>query len=401
MARHQGKDRRRGHGESSITQMADGRWQARIDLGYVNGKRKRKAIYGKTRQEVAKKLTTALHEHQQGLPIDLPRQTVGQFLTHWLANVVRPSVRPKTYASYEQIVSQHLVPGLGHIELRKLAPQQVQQLLNEKLQSKRKLQNGRESTKTISPRTVAYIHAVLRSALDQALKWGLVARNVAKLVDSPRVERKEVSVLTPETAQALVDAVKAERLGPLCTFALATGLRLGEALGLHWQDVDLDARTIRVRQALQRIDGELRLVEPKTDRSRRTVGLSSIAAAALKDQRRRQLEARLAQGATWQESGLVFTSEVGTPLEPTNISRDLNRMLKRHELPPMRFHDLRHGCASLLFAQGASAREIMEVLGHDQISTTMDIYTHVSPAILKIAADRMDAVFGRQPEAAG
>ena len=195
---------RRGQGEGSIYQReSDGRWCTAVDLGWVDGKRKRKVIYGKTRKEVAEKLKVVLRDQQQGLPVAMERQTVGQFLARWLADTIAPNRRAKTHRSYEQIARCHIVPDLGRIQLAKLEPQQVQALL------RRKQEAG------LSPRTVAYIRAVLRQALNQALRWGLVARNVATLAEPPKVERFEIRPLSPAQATALLDAARGDRLEEL------------------------------------------------------------------------------------------------------------------------------------------------------------------------------------------
>jgi integrase len=372
--------KRRGKGEGSITQLPDGRWQARIDLGYVNGKRKRKSIYGKTREEVAKKLTRALADHQRGLPLPDERLTVEQFLHRWLEEVACPSVRPRTYASYAQLVRLHLVPGLGRTRLARLRPEDVQAFLN------RKLQEG------LSPRTVQYLHAVLRRALGQAEKWGLVARNVARLVDPPKVARPEVRPLTAEEARRLLDATRGDRLEALYSVAVAVGLRQGEALGLRWQDVDLDRGLLTVRVQLQRIGGTLQLVEPKSPRSQRTIQLPTVVVQALREHRARQLAERLQAGAAWQEHGLVFTTSIGTPLDARNVVRHFHRLLAKAGLPRMPFHVLRHTAASLLLAQGLDLRVVQQVLGHSQIALTANLYAHVMPVLLREAAERMDAL---------
>ncbi len=372
--------KRRGQNEGSIYKRGDGRWVGVISLGYKNSKRHRKSFYGETRREVQEKLTAALRSHQQGLPPPPERQTVGQFLEYWLAQSVKLSVRSLTYEGYRLHVRNHIVPALGRIRLTKLTAQDVQELLNDKL---------REG---YAPRTVQYMHAVLRRALVQAFKWGLVAQNVATLVDRPQVRRPEVKPFDPEQARALLVAVKGDRLEALYSVALAVGLRRGEALGLHWDDVDLDAGTLRVRRTLQRVDGKLRLETTKTDRSRRTIALPQTVAVALRVHRARQLRERLAAGSRWQETGFVFTTGIGTPLEPRNVTRHFRNVLTKTGLPLKRFHDLRHTCASLLLVQGVHPRVVMEILGHSQISMTMDTYSHVMPVLQHEAASQMDAL---------
>lgn len=224
----------------------------------------------------------------------------------------------------------------------------------------------------------------------------MVARNVATLVDVPRVQRPEVQPFSLEQARTILDAIRGNRFEALYSVALAVGLRRGEALGLRWDDVDLDAGTLKVRTALQRIDGKLQLVEPKTSRSRRTIALPDMAVAALRSHRARQLQERLLAGSRWQDTGMVFTTSIGTYMEPRNLTRHFNRTVKNAGLPPKRFHDLRHTCASLLLAQGVHARVVMEILGHSQIGLTMDTYSHVAPSLQRDAAGRMNDALTRK-----
>jgi integrase len=367
---------RRGNGEGSITQLKDGRWQARVSL--PNGRRK--AFYGRTRRDVAEKLKKALADQQQGLPLVGERLTVGQFLTHWLEDVARPSVRPRTYASYAQLLRLHLLPGLGRVPLAKLSPQHVQSFLNSK------------QTEGLSARTVQYLHAILRRALGQAERWGLVARNVARLVTPPKAARPEVQPLDIEQSRQLLAAARGDRLEALYIVAVTIGLRQGEVLGLRWQDIDLDRGLLTVAHQLQRIDGKLVLTEPKTARSRRTLQLPAVAIEALHAHKLRQLEERLAAGPAWQDSGLVFTTTIGTPLDARNVVRHFQTLLARAGLPRMPFHNLRHTAASLLLAQGLDIRVVQQVLGHSQIALTANLYAHVTPTLLKDAATRMDAL---------
>ena len=228
--------------------------------------------------------------------------------------------------------------------------------------------------------------------MGQANRWGLVARNVAKLVDPPRQVRHEIQPLSVDEARVLLDAAQTDRLGALYSVALAMGLRQGEALGLRWRDVDLDLGMLQVTYQLQRINGEAKLVEPKTRLSRRSLALPATILLALREHRQRQLEERLLAGRRWVESGLVFTSTIGTPLDGTNVTKSFQRLLARAGLPKRRFHDLRHSCATLLLVQNVAPRVVMEVLGHSQISLTMNTYSHVLPTLKREAADQMDAL---------
>ena len=375
---------RRGHGEGSIYYRKDREcWCAMVDLSVEGSKRKRKAIFGKTRREVADKLKAVLHDQQQGLPVAVERQTLDQFITRWLSEVVAQRTRPKTHQSYSEIARLHIIPTLGKIQLSKLSPQDVQRLMNDKL------------AEGLSPRTVTYIRAVLRMALAQALKWGMVARNVATLVDPPKTEQAAITVLSPTQARTLLDAARGDRLEALYRVALSLGLRRGEALGLRWQDVDLERGILRVEVALQVMVGVApALVAPKTVNSRRTLPLPPMLVSALRAHRARQLEERLCAGTRWQDHDLVFSTSIGTPINPPNLVRTFHRLLERAGLPPMRFHDLRHSCATLLAAQGVPARVAMDILGHSDIRVTQNIYTHVFDDAKRQASDAMQRLFG-------
>jgi integrase len=364
---------KRGNGEGSVTQLADGRWQARVSQ---NGTRK--AYYGRTREEAAGRLVDAMADVRKGLPLPNERQTVGLFLDRWLTEIVGPTVRPKTLRFYTQMVRGHLIPGLGKHPLAKLTPQQVQAFLN------------RKSADGLSPRTVAHLRTVLRTALGQALKWSLVARNVAALADPPRVPERELTPLSPAEARQLLSAVREDRLEALFYVALGLGLRQGEALGLRWDDVDFEQQTLRIARNLQYVEGRFQFLEPKTKRSRRTIPLPPVVTEALRTHRVRQLEERLS-APRWDDPSLVFASSVGTPLEGVKVTRRLQRTLKQAGLPRQTFHDLRHAAASILAAQGVPARTAMEILGHSDIRTTMNLYTHIAQDLMRDAAERMNS----------
>lgn len=372
---------KRGAHEGSIYQRQDGRWAASIHLGYVDGKRQRKSFYGQTRRAVQERMTKALSEVHAGLPVRSDdRETVAAYLSRWLSASASQRVRPRTLAGYRLIADKHLIPAIGRVPLAKLTPAQVQAMLNAK------------SASGAKPQTVRNIHAVLRRALTQALRWGAVSRNVATLVDLPRVDRHEVPGLSPADAKAVMVAVAGDRIEPLVLLTLSTGLRQGEALGLRWQDVDLDAGTIRVRYSLQRMPGRgVELVEPKTTRSRRTLHLPTSTATALREHRKRQLAERLWAGSRWQEGDFLFTTTIGTPMIGADVTRRFQALLRVAGLPAMRFHDLRHGAASLLLAQGVHPRVVMEMLGHSTITLTMNVYSHVIPDLQREAATKMEA----------
>ncbi len=375
---------RRGANEGTIRLRPDGRWEARVLVTGSDGRRIRRSLLARTRTEVRDKLQVALRGEASGLPLPAERMTVGTFLDQWLRESVRPTVRPRTYVSYAGIVRVHLAPGLGHLPLARLTPQQVQAFLNAK------------SSEKLAPRTVAYIRAVLRQALGQAERWGLVTRNAARLAEPPRVPRREVSPLSPVEARRFLEAIRGDRLEALYLVALGVGLRQGEILGLAWTDIDVERATLTVRHALQRVNSVLILVEPKSATSRRVVALPLIVLVALRVHGTRQREDRLLAGSRWHDDprGLVFTTTIGTPMDGIAVTRRFQALLAGAGLPRQRFHDLRHACASLLLAQGVAPRVVMETLGHSQISLTLNTYSHVIPALGREAANRMDEMLG-------
>lgn len=384
--------KRRGNGEGGIYQReSDGKWCASVDLGFVNVKRRRKVIYGKTRKEVADKLKALHRDQAAGLNIAPEQQTVAQYLDRWLDTIITPHRRPKTAASYAQIVRLYLKPSLGQHQLAKLTPEHIQLMLN------RLLEDGGVHGEPLSTQTVHYVHSVFRRALNQALKWGSVSRNVAVLVDPPRVEKHTISVLTPEQGQLLLSTAAGHRLEALYTVALLLGLREGEVLGLRWSDIDFAAHTLRVGQTVQRVSGRLLLAPPKTESSKRLLPLPMKVERALARHAERQEEERAAWGEGWNAAGLVFPSEAGTPIEPRNLVRHFKTLLQRADLPNIRFHDLRHECATVLISQGVHPRIVMEIMGHSQISVTMNTYGHVLPETQREAARLLDQLY-TEPE---
>ena len=377
---------RRGRGEGGITKRRDGRWMGQADLGWQDGKRRRKSLYGRTKSEVQAKLRETLHRKAHGMPPVPEQETVGTFLRRWL-DIKKEGVRQRTWTRYEQIVRAHLLPNLDRIRLAKLTPQDVAECLRRvKVSGSAYMARGARD--------------VLRTALNQALRWELVSRNVAVLTDPPRHRTREITPLTPRQAGTLLAAVAGHRLEALITVALGLGLRQGEALGLRWEeDVDLEAGTLSVQQTLVRAGREPRFEEPKTDRSCRTITMPGVVAAALRRHRTRQLEEQLAAGPEWHPSRLVFTTPIGTPIDRGRLHGTFKAILRSAGLPDIRYHDLRHTAATLLLVQGVDLRTIMATLGHSRISQTMDLYAHMMPTLRGHAAEQMDAILA--PKADG
>jgi integrase len=394
---------KRGNSEGSIYRMQDGRWRAAVTCKDANGSPKRKTFTAATRHEVQGELAKALRDLQLGIPIVSEKQTVERFLSHWLEQIIKNQVRPKTLRTYSDLVKLHISPGIGHIALGKLSPQQVREFLNVKLAS------------GLSPRTVKHLLVTLRGALAVAVKDGQIPRNAAALVDPPRVPRSEHQVFTPDQAREFLTAAKGNRLEALFTVAVSLGMREGEILGLKWSDVDLDAGMLTVRAALQRVNKRLTLVEPKSARSWRPIELPAVAVSALRHHQARQDQERIWAGSQWKETGHVFTTRHGTALDARDMLRSYYKLIGRkarrrvkepqqpepapRRFPVLRFHDLRHSAATLLLAQGVSAKYITELLGHSQVSFTMQTYAHVLKESQQQVASKMDDILNPAPVA--
>lgn len=379
--------KRRGDGEGSIYQVREKLWRAEISIGYKpDGKANRKVLYGKTRAEVAGKLKEKLRDQQLGQNLKPGSETVGTFLNRWLEDTVSTRNRPQTARSYRWIVTSHLVPSLGRHRLELLSPQHVQQFLAE-----------RHAT-GLSAATVKHIRATLRAALSQAERWGLVHRNVAKLVDVPRAQRYQAAVLTPDDGMTLLRHLASHPREALYVTALTMGLRRGELLGLRWCDVDLMGFQMNIRAALFKGKGVAAvLAEPKSERAVRKLRIPRVCAEALGRWRVIQKAERRWAGKRWVDQDFVFTNGTGGPLSPDGVTRELPKILATAELPVVRLHDLRHSCATMLLAMGVHPKLVQETMGHSTFQLTMDTYSHVIPALQNEVADRIDAALTPTP----
>ena len=374
---------KRGNGEGSIWRRKSGGWCAQYTV-YTSEGRKRRTLYGKTRQEVAAKLSKALADREGGLIFDAGSLTVGEYLARWLSHSVRDTVSQKTYERYESIVRVHLSPALGRIRLKALTPDHVRGLYREKLDS------------GLAPRSVLHIHRTLSKALKQATDDGLIPRNVTEAVKPPQSRREEMQPLSRDQVRTFLDTVKGDRMEALYVLAVTAGLRQGELLALKWEDVDLEGAnpTLEVRRNLSETRGRRTFVSPKSGRGRH-LRLSWRAVSALRVHHKRQLEERVRKAGLWEDHGLIFPSEVGTPMSGRNLYRAFKIRVKRASLPQtLRFHDLRHTCATLLLRQGVNPKFVQELLGHADISLTLNTYSHVLPDMGDTAAGGMDAALG-------
>ena len=361
--------KKRGNGEGSITKRKDGRWMARFTVHTAKGP-KRRHIYGRTRQEVAEKLSKAVSDRVEGIVYDDENMTVGEYFDVWLKGSVRGSVRQCTYDRDASLVNNHLRPALGGIRLKKLSAAHLQGFYRDRLDY------------GLSPSTVYKMHAILHKALSQALKWHIVPRNVTEAVRPPRPAPREMRPLTAEEARRLLQAAHGNGLEALYVLAVTTGMRQGELLALRWQDVDIKNCTVSVRRTLTRNGGVIELGEPKTKKSRWSICLTPRAIEALESHLERQLREIGILGDRYKDQGVLFTTSTGGLINPCNLrQRSFARLLKEARLPHIRFHDLRHTCATLLLTQGTHPKYVQDLLGHATIAITLDTYSHVMPGM--------------------
>lgn len=373
------KERRRGHGEGAIFQRADGQWVARVTLD--NGKRR--TYYAKTRKEVTAKLRAAQQAKDEGFSLETDRQTVAQFLDTWL-KAVKPTVKVRTYEHYEGIIRVRVKPRIGTRLLANVKGDDLEALygaLADKADGK------------LSERSVHHTHRVLHQAFAYAVRRRRIPRNPCDDAKPPKVDRKEMKVLTPEQARAFLAATAEHPAHALYVLAITTGMRAGELLGLQWADIDFDGGRLMVQRALQKQNAHgLVLVAPKTKHSRRTIELTDRAIAALRVHRDRQTFQRRKAGENWQETDLVFAGQHGQPMDPSWSRQVFYAALKAAKMPRIRFHDLRHTAATLLLMQGEPAKVVSEMLGHATVGLTLDTYSHVLPTMHRRAAAAMDAI---------
>ncbi len=413
------KRRRSGNNDGTVYQTTEGKWRGAVSFGHgSDGKLVRRYVSGRTKTETKDKVRDLIRQRDRGITPASTSSTVKELLETWLETVIQPNRRYRTYMAYKSAVDNHLVPVLGRRKVRDLTAQHVQALLAD-----RKALGLRGTS-------LAHIRTVLRMALNQAMRWDMVERNVAVLTESPAVERFEAKPLAPDEVTTLLAHSANERLGSLWATTVTLGLRKGEVLGLQWAHVDLTAGTLRVRHQLQWIDGrpmtdeerqandaavaahgpkgklpfvghrrdrvkrEPVLIEPKTAQSKRQLPIPGDLVDALRRHRTRQLEERLRAGAQWDGTwDLVFCTPIGAPLDSRSVSRSFQESLTKAGLESRRFHDLRHSCGSFLAARGVHPRIIMEILGHATIAMTMNVYAHVELDSLREALAHTSNLF--------
>jgi integrase len=388
------KDRTKANGEGTIYRRGRG-YCGQYHIVTRDGTKKRRSVYAKTRAEAAEKLVAAVADRDRGLAFDAGSLTLSEYLDRYLEDA-RGRLRPKPFNRAEGLARNHVKPALGRVKLVDLSPAHLRGLYAAKLGS------------GLSGRTVCYIHVTLYSALKQAATDGLIPRNPASAVKPPRMDQREMTPLSPAQARVLLDAAREadDRWSALYVLAVSTGLRQGELLGLRWEDVDLKGATLRVRHTLQPPGfpkgAPARLTPPKTRRSLRSVRLPHSAVGALLRHQGLQDTERAESNGSWQDRGLVFPNTIGGYADYTNLMpRHFKPLLRRAGLPDIRFHDLRHTCATLLFTRGVHPKIVSETLGHSSVSITLDVYSHVIPGLGDAAAVAMEDALGDGPGVGG
>ena len=380
----------RANGDGTVYQRKDGRWEA---AGYVlaaGDTRKRIRVYGTTRKDALAQLTEKIATSNRGIPAPTAQGSVAAFLTYWLETVAVHRLRENTHTRYTACVRLYVIPGLGRKKLAKLTAKDVRTWLDQLRTTcqccARGLDTARDQpqccaigtccSKRLSRLTLAYVHSVLKSALEHAVRAEEIPRNVARNVrmGTPRPRRFEP--LTTEEARAFLAAVDGHRLSALFELALRTGLRKGELLGLRWEDLDLAGGTASIRRTLQRTNSSgLTALPTKTHSSERRIALPTPCLRSLEQHREQQRQERETAGTGWKDSGYVFTRPNGAPIEGATLTRHFNTLLRRATLRRIRFHDLRHSAATSL-EHGVELVVIKELLGHAHIGVTATVYAN-------------------------
>ncbi|MEI5011398.1 tyrosine-type recombinase/integrase [Streptomyces sp. PmtA] len=392
----------RANGDGTVYQRKDGRWEA---AGYVlapGNTRKRVRVYGATRKDAMTKLTEKIAASNRGLPIAAADSTVSAYLAYWLDGVAVHHLRENTHTRYSASIRHHLNPGLGTKKLARLTTRDVRTFLDglrttcQCCAQERDVVRrsccaiGQCCEKRLSPLTVTYVHAVLKSALEHAVREDELPRNVARNVKTTTPRPRRFQPFTAAEARRFLQTAADDRLHALYELALRTGLRKGELLGLHWEDLDLDSGTATIHHSFQRTRTQgLVILRTKTLASERRIALPAECINSLKIRWERQQAERQVAGTGWTDSGLVFITPKGRPLDPGNLTRRFRHLLNKAGLRTIRFHDLRHSTATLLLEQGVDLVVIKELLGHAHIGVTAGVYAHVRLRLQRQAIDTL------------
>ncbi len=377
--------RRRAKGDGSITRRKNGLWQAAATIGYdENGKQKRKTVYGKTKEEVRRKLED-LRQQASTTGFAEEDPTLRAYLERWLDTKSR-QVKPRTTESYRYTVEKYINPKLGRTKLSKLTPLRIQTALG-------------EIADEVSAHTANYSRSTLRTALDQAVKWRLIPTNPAIAVERARTEKRDMTIWTTEQVGQFLEQSRQHRLHALFYLAITSGLRIGELLALTWSD--LNGSTLRVRRNLTKIEGRLTLATTKTTKGQRLVSLAQDTLAVLEQHRQTQQAEIELVGEGWEHPGHMFTTEIGTFLDNRNVLRVWHRLQDQAGVPRARLHDARHLHVSLLVRHGLDASTIADRVGHTNAAFTLRQYTHLFEEQRLAAAVPLETLLAPKNSAAG
>lgn len=394
--------KKRSNGEGTICKRSDGRWMAQItiDIGY--GEYKRKTVYGKTQREVKEKLEQLKADQKQGRVIETADMPLEQWMNIWITNY-KPDLKITTKEDYERYINAHIKGScLGSIPLNKLKTTDLQAFYNKKLSD-----NNKEQKKKLSPTTVRYIHVIIKSALKQAVQNRMINHNAADAVVLPKKNKFQVTPFSKEEISSFLKTVENDRLYALYLLEMMTGLRKGEILGLQWDDIDFEQKKITVSHNLCRIKSrdpnaakkyELVLMSPKTETSKRSLPLNDFMADELQKHKFRQDEEKKLYGSCYTDLGMVFCKPDGNYIYSRDFLRQYQNLLIKAGLEKKRFHDLRHTVASLLINANENPKMIQQLLGHSNISTTLDIYAHVMDASINESVNKICQQLKLEPD---
>ena len=386
------KPTRRAIGNITARKSTKNSWQIQIDRGRdpVTGKRLRSYENLKgTKRDAERKLVTLLRNLESGDHIEPSKVTFEEFSKRWLKDHAWANLSPETAQAYEIMVKKHMVAAFGRHKLQQITPEILQRYYADKLATGR-----RDGKGGLSPRTVKHHHRLLHVIFASAVKWRVLPRNPADAVDPPQFQRKEMNTFDQEGLETFLNSLQDTEYYPVFYTLLFTGMRRSEALALRWQDLDLDFGRLSIERSLHHLnDRTFHFLPPKTEKSRRLVALPPSLVMVLKQHRDNQRAMRLTMGLVVSNNDLVFAHVDGKPLLPHSISQAWSRLAKRAGYPEVRLHDARHSHASLMLAQGVHPKVVSERLGHNSVSLTLDVYSHVLPGIQEAAALAFDNAF--------
>jgi integrase len=369
-------------------------WRVRIDIVDEVGQRHQPQRTYPTKREAERGLREWLAEIDAGARVFGERRTVAEYMTWWLDNCAQHRVKPSTLASYRSLTTTYIVSHLGRLRLTQVTPQRVQGFYGALLSGQSSVVSAQH--KPLSPRTVRYLHSILHGALEDALKMGLVARNVTEATTPPRRQHAQVAAWTPDELRRFLAVAKSDPYWPLWLIAAHTGLRQSELFGLRWRDLDLDRALLTINQSLVRV-GSRTQIQGGAKRGGHTLALDAPSVAALRAHRTQQIENRLQAGPLWTDTDLVFTPVLGGQLHPSTVGRHFRRLVKEAGCSPLTFHGLRHTHATILMLNGVHPKVVSERLGHADIGITLRIYSHVLPQMHEAAAEAFAAAVAQQP----